>query len=100
MAVREIRDAEFDEEVASGTVLVDCFATWCGPCRMLGPVIEELSEELSNVKFYKLDVDENDVIPAKYAIFSVPTMLIFKDGKLFKTLVGYHDGDEIKKFLK
>ena len=100
MAVEEINDNSFDEKVSSGKVVVDCFAPWCGPCRMLGPVIEELSEEMTNVSFYKLNVDENDMIPIKYAVFSIPTLLIFENGKLLTNLVGYHDKDEITKILK
>lgn len=100
MAVKEINDANFEEEVSQGNVVVDCFASWCGPCRMLAPIIEELSEEITSVKFCKLDVDESSAVPSKYAVFSIPTLLFFKDGKLIKTLVGYHEKKELEKLLK
>lgn len=86
---KDITDATFQSAIAEGVSLVDCWAEWCGPCRMLGPVIEELSEEMDGVNFYKLDVDENQVIPGQLGIRSIPTMLITKDGEIVDTLVGF-----------
>ncbi|MGI6377994.1 MAG: thioredoxin [Bacilli bacterium] len=82
---------EFDEAVKYGTVLVDFYADWCGPCRMLGPVIEEISNSYSEdkLKVYKLNVDEVEAIAARYGVYSIPTVIIFKNGEVADTLVGF-----------
>ena len=73
-------------------VLVDFFATWCGPCRMMAPVIEELAEEYDGkVKIGKLDVDENSDIAARYGVMSIPTIILFKNGEVFSKSVGLQD---------
>ena len=79
---------EFRSEVASGTVLVDFFATWCGPCQMLSPVIEELNKK-HNIKVLKVDVDELGDLAREYRIMSIPTLIVFKDGKMAKKELGY-----------
>ena len=100
MAVVEINDKNIDEVIKEGKVLVDCYATWCGPCRMLAPIIEELSEEKSDVKFYKLDVDNNPETSLKYGIMSIPTLLIFENGELKNQVVGFKDKNELTELLK
>ena len=80
--VNELNEKEFNEKIKEGKVLVDCYATWCGPCKMLSPIIDEVSNEVKNYTFYKLDVDENENIAEEYGIMSIPTLLIFEDGKL------------------
>ena len=97
--VEELNENNFKEKVASGNVLVDLYAPWCGPCRMLGPVIEKLSTEVTNYKFYKLNVDDNAIIAQEYGVMSIPTLLIFNDGKLKDTVVGLRSMDELKKIL-
>jgi thioredoxin 1 len=85
----EVTDQTFNEFVSSNEVVVlDCWAAWCGPCRVLGPVIEKLAEERNDVIFGKLNVDTNRQIPLKYGIMSIPTMLYFKDGKLIDKTIG------------
>ncbi len=79
---------EFRNEVASGTVLVDFFATWCGPCQMLAPVIEELDKK-HNIKVLKIDVDELGDLAREFRIMSIPTLIVFKDGKMAKKELGY-----------
>jgi len=74
-------EENFNELISSGEVLVDFFATWCGPCRMLSPVLEEMSTERSGVKIVKIDVDECPNLSRKYGVMSVPTLFLFKDGK-------------------
>ncbi|HUS78073.1 MAG TPA: thioredoxin [Patescibacteria group bacterium] len=87
--VEVVTDDSFEEFVQNNPqVVVDCWAAWCGPCRFLSPVIEEMSEENADVKFGKLDVDRNAKIPMKYGIMSIPTLLYFKDGKLVDKTVG------------
>ena len=79
---------EFRNEVASGTVLVDFFATWCGPCQMLAPVIEELDKK-HDIKVLKVDVDELGDLAREFRVMSIPTLIVFKDGKMAKKELGY-----------
>ncbi len=98
--VKQITDKEFDESIKSGKVLVDFYAEWCGPCKMLSPVVDELSEELKDVTFFKLNVDESDEVVRKYSVMSIPTLLIFEEGELKATSVGFKNKEEIKELLK
>lgn len=98
--VNEILENDFKEKVANGKVLIDCFATWCGPCRMLSPIIDELAGEVSDYSFYKLDVDKNENVAREYGIMSIPTLLIFENGELKQTLVGFKSKEELKEILK
>ena len=79
-----------------GVVVVDFFATWCGPCKMLAPVFESVSEELNNAKFVKVDIDESLELALKFGISTVPTMMIFKDGKVVDKLVGFMPKESLK----
>lgn len=90
MTVLNISKEQFQSEVleAKGVVFVDFYADWCGPCKMTGPIIEELAKELTNVKFVKINVDENPDLASQYSIFSIPTFLIFKEGKVVHQMVG------------
>jgi thioredoxin 1 len=86
-----ITDDNFELEVSNSdkTVLIDFWATWCGPCRMIAPIIEELAIEYDGkAKIGKVDVDENQQIAIKFGVRSIPTLLIFKDGKLKDTIIG------------
>lgn len=98
--VKQITDKEFDESIKTGKVLVDFYAEWCGPCKMLSPVVDELSEELKDISFYKLNVDESDEVVRKYSVMSIPTLLIFENGELKNTSVGFKSKDELKEMLK
>jgi thioredoxin 1 len=85
----ELTDSNFDKFVEENqNVVVDCWAAWCGPCRMLSPIIEQLSEEKANISFATLDVDRNRTVPMRYGIMSIPTLLYFKDGKLVDKTLG------------
>ncbi|HVO73783.1 MAG TPA: thioredoxin [Ignavibacteriaceae bacterium] len=87
----DITDSNFDQEVIKSDkpVLIDFWAVWCGPCRMVAPIVEELAKEYEGrVKFGKLDVDENQQTTIKYGVRSIPTLLIFKNGKLMDTIIG------------
>ncbi len=98
--VKEINEIEFKELTGSGKVVVDCFAPWCGPCRMLSPIIDELASELTDYTFYKLNVDDNANIAEEYEIFSIPTLLYFEDGKLVKKKIGLLNKEEIISMIK
>ena len=96
--VMHVSASDFEEEVLKekGVVVVDFWATWCGPCKMIAPIVEELDEEMSIVKFGKVDVDKNPQIANQYKIVSIPTLKIFKDGKLINTLIGFKTKDALK----
>ena len=97
-----ITDADIDEAVKKyETIVVDCWAPWCGPCRMVGPVIDELAKEMQGkVVFGKLNVDENPETSMKHQIMSIPTLLVFKNGNLVERLVGAYPKEELKKKLE
>ena len=97
MAHTIIHDDNFSTEVeaSKGLVILDFFATWCGPCKMLAPVLEELSEDYPSVKICKTDVDEAPGLAQKFGIQSIPTVVFFKDGKAVGHFVGYRDKEQI-----
>lgn len=98
----EITDQNFEAEVIKSDipVVVDFWAPWCGPCQMMGPIIEELAEELTGkVKVGKLNVDENPGKAGEYAVMSIPTMKVFKDGKPVKDFIGVQRKDALKEAL-
>jgi len=99
MSVKALNEQNFYSSITEGKVLVDCYADWCGPCQMLSPIIEELAEEVTDWKFYKLDIDEEPEIAEKYEVMSIPTLLLFEDGELKDALVGLKAKDELKKIL-
>ena len=94
-----INTDEFNETIKSGTTLVDFFAEWCGPCKMLGPVLDEVSKEYPDINFVKVNVDENMDLAQKFGIMSIPTVYIFKDGEVVKNFGGYRDADGVKEFI-
>ena len=91
MSVLHITKDTFEAEVMSSEkpVLLDFYATWCGPCKMISPIIDELSEEMTDVRFFKLDVDENPDVPGAFGIMSIPTILVFNNGILVNKVVGF-----------
>ena len=96
-----INEKEFEEKTKEGLVLVDFFATWCGPCRMLSPILEEISEELGDkIKIYKIDVDENEKLTRSFGIMSIPTMIFFKNGTQVQKQVGLLNKDSIIDIIK
>lgn len=96
-----VNSNEFRSEISEGVVLVDFFATWCGPCKMLAPVLEQLGEEMSDkVKIVKVDIDQSADLADEFRISSVPTMILFKDNKAVDTLVGFLPKERIKEVIE
>ena len=103
MATKAVTDASFATDVigASGPVLVDFWAEWCGPCKMIGPSLEELSEELGEqVTIAKLNIDDNPDAPGKYGVRGIPTMILFKNGLPAATKVGAAPKGQLKAWLE
>ena len=90
---------DFENLIKEGDVLVDFFATWCGPCQMLSPVLEDFSEHFERVKVIKVDIDQFEELVRRHGIMSVPTMEVYKDGKLVQKEVGYRSMDDIASWF-
>lgn len=91
-----LNNDNFNTSIESGVSIVDFFATWCGPCKMLAPVFEELSGEMNEANFFKVDVDQALDVARKYSITTVPTMIIFKDGEVVDKMVGFVPKEQIR----
>lgn len=103
MALLHLTDNNFKKEVLESElpVLVDYWANWCAPCRMVTPIIEELANEYANrVKIGKIDIDENPATPTKYAVMSIPTLMFFKKGRVTDQVVGALTKSELKKKIE
>lgn len=98
--VKEIKDTEYEKVIEKGKVVIDCYAPWCGPCKMISPIIDKLSEEIDNVSFYKINVDDAEKITSDFNIMSIPTILIFEDGKLKEKVVGFKSKSELEELIK
>ena len=100
MAIVKVTDADFDSKVESGVQLVDFWATWCGPCKMIAPVLEELAADYEGkADILKLDVDENPSTAAKYEVMSIPTLIVFKDGQPVDKVVGFQPKEDLAEVL-
>jgi len=101
MAIVETTDANFSKDIASGLVLVDFWAPWCGPCKMIAPILEEIDEEMSDdVQIFKLNVDDNQNTAGKYGVMSIPTLILFKDGKIVDQIVGFQPKELLAERIK
>ncbi len=95
-----VKDNDLKKEISEGKVLVDFFATWCGPCKMIGPVLEKFSEERNDVRVVKVDIDENEDLAREYGVMSVPTLLLFEDGKVINKTSGFMPLEQVIEFVK
>lgn len=90
MAIEHVTDANFADKTSEGLVLADFWAPWCGPCKMIAPVLEEIDSEMSDqVKIVKLNTDENQQVTGQYGVMSIPTLIVFKNGEIVDKVVGF-----------
>ncbi|WP_138415440.1 thioredoxin [Aquibacillus sediminis] len=100
MAIVKATDENFNKETSEGVVLADFWAPWCGPCKMIAPVLEEIDGEMSDkVKIVKLDVDENQETAGKFGVMSIPTLLLFKDGEVVEQVVGFQPKEALEELI-
>ena len=98
--LKHIQNAqEFDDAIKEGVVLVDFFATWCGPCKMLSPLLEEIAEENKDLLVLKIDVDEVSELAARFGIQAIPTLMLFKNGQRIETRMGYQNKNQLVAFI-
>ena len=100
MAIIHVNDDTFNNEINDENVLVDFYADWCGPCRMLAPILEDLSQDRDNVKIVKVNVDEAPETAKHYGIMSIPTLIHFKNGKMLSKKVGLCSKDDLIEMIK
>ncbi|MDT2756154.1 thioredoxin [Enterococcus asini] len=99
---KAITDATFSAETDNGLVLIDFWATWCGPCRMQAPILDQLANEYEEdeLKIVKMDVDENPETPSQFGIMSIPTLLLKKDGEVVEKVVGVHTKEQLQQLVQ
>lgn len=99
--LKKLNVENFEKEVlqAQGLALVDFYADWCGPCKMVAPVLEEIAQEREDVLIGKINVDESGILAAKYQVVNIPTMILFKDGKEQGRIIGFRPKDDILQFI-
>lgn len=100
MAVMDLTGSNFEETMKGGkTALVDFWAEWCGPCQMQGPVVDELAEERTDISVYKVNVDKEPELAARFQVTSIPSLVFFKDGQMAKKAIGFHNREELEEIL-
>lgn len=100
MAVIALNKDNFKQQIDNGVTLVDFWAPWCGPCRIIGPVVEEIDEEMSDVKVGKVNIDDNQELAVEYNVMSIPTLIVFKDGKPMSSAVGVVSKKALKQKIE
>lgn len=94
-----IKTEEFASVIQSGLVLVDFYADWCGPCKMLGPVLEQIQQEQPEITIVKVNVDEEEALAMQFQVMSIPLVIVFKDGKQVDQMLGYHSKDQVEEMI-
>ena len=94
-----VEEKDFDNEIKEGKVIVDIFASWCMPCRVMGQIFERMEDSLTDVKIIKIDVDESEKLSRKFGVLSIPTIIFFKDGEMFSKHVGLMQEDDVLEEL-
>ena len=98
--MRTVTENEFAEAVSNGLVMVDFYADWCGPCKMMSPVLEQLQEEFhDNLKVIKVNVDNDMNLARQFGIMNIPNIYLFRDGKPVNQIIGYHPYNDLKRFV-
>lgn len=96
----ELKNENFKEEIKEGITLVDFYATWCGPCKMMHPVIDKIEEQYKNIKVIKIDVDSHEDLAHEYGVMSIPTLYLMKDGKPVEKNIGFTQQEKIEDWIK
>lgn len=99
MEIIHANESNFSNYISDGKVLVDFFANWCGPCKMLSPILEELCEERNEFKIIKINVDECETLARKFGVMSIPTLILFKDGKEIDKKIGFMSKDDLNEWI-
>lgn len=97
--IKELTTENFNDEIKDNLVLIDFYAVWCGPCKMMHPVLEKISEEYQNIKILKINVDDHEKITREYGVMSIPTLLLFKNGEMVEKNVGFMPKENIELWL-
>jgi thioredoxin 1 len=98
--IKHFNDENFDQGIAQGVVLIDFYADWCGPCRMLTPIVEELAQEMAGkATIAKVDTDQSVSVAARFEVTSIPTLILFKNGQIVKRVVGLKDLESLRKMV-
>lgn len=98
--MKELSDQSFESEIENGMTVVDYWAAWCGPCRMLAPILDEVANELDSIKFAKVNVDEEESVASKAGVRGLPTLVLYKDGKEVDRIVGLMQKDQLSQRIK
>lgn len=96
----DLMSEDFNEEIKNNLTLVDFYAVWCGPCKMMHPVIEEIANNYSNLKIIKVDVDKHQELARNYSVMSIPTLILFKDGQIVEKNIGFTPSDTLENWIK
>lgn len=97
--LKHANESNFQDMTSQGLVLVDFFATWCGPCKMLGPILEDMASDRDSIDIVKVDIDESMNLARQYGIMSVPTLVLFKDGQVVAQTSGFQPKESLQKFI-
>ena len=100
MEIIHADESNFNELISNGKILVDFFATWCGPCKMLSPILEEISSDRSDTKIIKVDVDECQSLAKQFGVMSIPTLILIENGQIKDKKIGFQSKEEILEWIK